>query len=119
MAFESFLLTIDGVEATDLYDDLLNLEVELSDTLPATFRLQLPLRLMPGGIWMYLDDERFRVWTPVTISTGFVDSGREEIFRGYITHVQPNFAADLEEATGLTTASMKTMPRTFCWWRIA
>lgn len=99
MAFDSFLLQLDGEEMTDLYDDLVSLEVELCDELPASFRLLLGTAPQADGTWKYLDDERLRVWTPVSIEAGFVDSGREEIFSGYITQVKPTFEPDEDQCT--------------------
>jgi phage protein D len=95
MANESLFIEIDGAEATDLYDDLVALEVELSDELPATFRLCISLARQPGdGAWSYQDEERFRLWKPVTIGIGFVDSGHDELISGYITRVLPRFTED-------------------------
>ncbi len=91
MAFDSFLITLDGEEATDLYADLVSLDVELCDDLPASFRLVVGTAKEEDGTWTYLDEERFRPWTTVTVEAGFVESGREEVFAGYVTSVIPTF----------------------------
>lgn len=94
MAFDSFVVEIDGEEMTDAYDDLLSLEVELSDQYPATVRFELGVAKDGDGAWTYLDEERFRVWKTVTVSAGFVETGREELFTGYVTHVAAKVDSD-------------------------
>jgi phage protein D len=98
MEREMVMVTIDGEEVSDLYADLVSLEVELDDELAAMFRLTLGMALQPDGTWTYLDDERFRVWKPVTIIAG-LESGSEEVITGYITHVKPSFSPDLTQCT--------------------
>jgi phage protein D len=95
MPNESLFIEIDGEEATDLYDDVVALEVELSDEQPATFRLCISLARQPDdGAWSYQDEQRFRIWKPVTIGIGFVDSGHEDLISGFITRVVPRFTED-------------------------
>jgi phage protein D len=98
MEREIVTVTIDGEEVSDLYEDLSNVEIELDDELAAMFRLTIGIALQPDGTWTYLDDERFRVWTPVTIAAG-LESGPEELISGYITHVKPAFDPDLAQCT--------------------
>lgn len=95
MANESFVIKFDGEEATDLYDELLALEVELSDERPATFRMSIAIAKDPSsGAWRFQDEERFRIWKQVDIAVGFVDGGHEDVMSGYITRVQPVYAQD-------------------------
>lgn len=94
MEHENFVIDIDGEEVSDLYQDLVGLEVELDDELAGMFRLQIAIALQTDGIWTYLDDERLMVWKEVAIRAGFVESGIEELFCGYITHVKPHFDPD-------------------------
>jgi hypothetical protein len=47
--------------------------------------------------WTSLDDERLRIWKPVVVTAGFGDDV-QELLSGYITHVKPNFGANIEEA---------------------
>lgn len=105
MAFDSFLITLDGDEATDLYEDLVSLDVELCDDLPASFRLVIGTAKEEDGTWKYLDEERFRPWTPVTVEAGFVESGREEVFAGYVTSAvvtfDPNPSRGTLEVSGI------------------
>lgn len=99
MAFESVLVELNGEETSDLMEDVASLEVELSDECPATFRLVLGTAPQPDGSWKYLDEERFRPWTPVTVEAGFVESGREEVFSGYVTRINPRFEPDPDACT--------------------
>ncbi|MBA3894066.1 MAG: phage late control D family protein [Gemmatimonadales bacterium] len=106
MPNESFVIEVNGEEATDLYEDLVSLEVELCHEMPATFQLNLALYRQPeSGQWLHLDDERLRVWNQVTIRAGFVGGGHEELVRGYVTRVTPRFTAD-EEQSVLEIAGM-------------
>lgn len=89
-------IEFDGEEIDTVYSDLLQLEVELDDDLASMFRLRLSMIQTAEG-WTSLDDERLRVWKPVTIAAGFEDNN-EELLSGYITHVKPNFQADPEQA---------------------
>jgi len=94
MEHENFSILIEGEEVSDLYQDLISVEVEIDDELASMFRLQIAISLQPDGAWTYLDNERLMVWKQVTISGGFVESGTEELISGYITHVKPYFDPD-------------------------
>jgi phage protein D len=98
MEQETFTITINGNEVSDLYQNLVSLEVELDDDLAAMFRLQMAIAPQSNGSWTYLDDERFRVWQPVTITAG-LESGTEELISGYITHVKPSFTPNITQCT--------------------
>ncbi len=93
MEFENIYIEIDGEEISEVYPDLLGVEVELDDGLANMFRLKLPM-IPEDETWTYLDDERFRVWKEVSIRAGFDGGGMEDLISGYITHVRPLFAAD-------------------------
>ena len=93
MEHESFAIEIEGDEASDLYPDLLTLEVELDQCLASMFRLRLAIRRQSDGAWSHVDDERLRVWKRVQILAGF-ESGTEELITGYVTHVKPFFEPD-------------------------
>ena len=116
MSNETFVIKADGEETTDLYDELISLEVELSDALPATFRMSIALSTDPtSGMWRFQDEERFRIWKQVDIAVGFVDSGPEDLFSGYITRVQPRYprmtASACLRSQGSTAASSWTARR--------
>lgn len=95
---ENFKLSIDGLEAGDLYESIISMEVELDEDLAAMFRLNLAMVLQPDGTWNFLDDERLRIWSRVGIKAGFGDAG-EELILGYITQVMPNFDPDPTQCT--------------------
>ncbi len=93
MEFESFYLEIEGEEVTDIYPDLIGVEVELDDSLANMFRIRLPLKKLEDSSWSYLDDENFFIWKQVAIGAGF-EGGAEELISGRITHVKPTFEPD-------------------------
>jgi len=90
---ENFSISIGGKEVTGLYPDLAGLEVEMDDELAGMFRLRIAIMQQQDGTWSYLDDKQFAVWKKVTITAGF-ESGAEELFSGYITHIRPYFDPD-------------------------
>ncbi|MFJ9036646.1 phage late control D family protein [Streptomyces sp. NPDC102406] len=95
MRHDELRIDIDGVEAADLYADLLGLEVELDEELAGMFRMTLALLLRPDGSWTYLDDERLMVWRRVQVTAGLQDDV-QPLLTGYITHVRPDFGPGLE-----------------------
>lgn len=98
MERDMVIVTIDGEEVSDLYDDLLSLEVEHDDAMAAMFRMTIAIALQANGTWTYLDDERLQVWKTVTVRAG-LESSTEELFIGVITHIKPTFPADLSQCT--------------------
>lgn len=94
MAYENFLITVNGREVSDLYGDLVRLEVEQDEELAAMFRLYFAIALLPDGTWSHLDDDRLRIWQTVSIQVG-LEEGMEELISGYITHVKPSFGSDM------------------------
>lgn len=96
MPHDYLQIEFDGEEIDEVYSDLLQLEVELDDELASMFRLRVSMIQTAEG-WTSLDDERLRVWKPVSITAGFEDNN-EELLTGYITHVKPSFQADPEQA---------------------
>ncbi|MDD5319211.1 MAG: contractile injection system protein, VgrG/Pvc8 family [Methylococcales bacterium] len=93
MEHENFKIEIEDEEVSDLYPDLISLEVELDDELAGMFRLNLALLPEQDGSWTPLDDERLRVWKKVVITAG-VESDTQELISGYITHAKPVFDPD-------------------------
>mgnify|MGYP000004654392 CR=1 FL=1 len=91
MRHDYLRIEIDGNEIEEIYQDLINVEVELDDELASVFRLSLNM-LFIDGQWTNLDDNRLRVWKPITITAGFEDE-TEELLSGYITQVKPHFSA--------------------------
>jgi phage protein D len=97
---ETDLIRIDlgGAEAADLYDHIVNLEVELDDELAALFKLRLTMLRDAAGDWSMVDDERLVAWAPITITAGFA-SGAEELLDGVVTHLKARFATDPAQCT--------------------
>ncbi len=96
MTHDSLRVEIGGDEVDGLYGDLVRLEVELDEQLAGMFRLSLGLLLAPDGTWPYLDDERFAIWQPATITAGVEDDART-LLDGFITHVRPEFGDGLDQ----------------------
>ncbi len=90
---ERFIIEIAGKEAGDLYRDVTEVQVELDEELPATFRIELSMSRASDGAWGYTDDARFAPWTPVAIHIGFAD-GQIPLVSGYVTGTHTSFDAD-------------------------
>jgi phage protein D len=98
MESERFIIETEDGEVQVSRTDLISLEVELDSELASMFRLRLAIRQQRDGTWTYLDEERFRIWKPITITAGF-DTGAEALMTGYITHVKPAFDPDSAQCT--------------------
>ena len=91
MEREKLRIEIGGVQVAELYDDLVNLEIELDDELAGMARISLAVLQRRDGSWPYLDDDRFRLWQPLTVTAGLGDA-KETLLSGYVTHLRPDFA---------------------------
>ena len=98
MECERFIIETEDGEVDVPKTDLISLEVELDSELASMFRLRLAIRQQRDGTWTYLDEERFRIWKPITVTAGF-DTGAEALMSGYITHVKPAFDPDPAQCT--------------------
>ena len=98
MEYERFIIETEDGEVEIPRTDLISLEVELDSELASMFRLRLAIRQQRKGTWTYLDEPRFRIWKPITVTAGF-DTGAEELMSGYITHVTPTFDPDPAQCT--------------------
>src|SRR5262245_303539 len=98
MEYERFIIETEDGEVDVPRTDLISLEVELDSELASMFRLRLAIRQQRDGTWTYLDETRFRIWKPITVTAGF-DTGAEELISGYITHVTPAFDPDPAQCT--------------------
>ena len=97
------------------YGDVESLTVEESLTQASTMRLRVALTLDDNGVWDYLDDARFELFTKVSVRIGFMgggglagalsgalgaltggqgNDGLERVFDGYITAVNPNWGSE-------------------------
>lgn len=93
MEHENLKIEIDGQEASDIYPDMISLEVELDDELACMYKVKIAILQNPDGTWKYLDDDRFAIWKQVKVSAGYTD-GMDELISGYTTHVKPVFDPD-------------------------
>lgn len=96
MENEICLIKIGDEEHTDLYPDIVSVEVEDDERLAGVFNIRLAIRLEKDGTWTWVDDERLSLWSKVSISAGFADNVVEAI-AGYITQVRPYFDAELSQ----------------------
>jgi phage protein D len=106
MANKAYQIAFNGEAVDDdFYSDVVSLIVEENTTRASTFYLQLTILLQSDGSWSYLDDDRFALFTKVSIKIGFTggsglagalgsltgstggNSGLEPVFDGYITAV--------------------------------
>jgi len=87
----------------DFYGDIVSLQVEENTSTANTLRVKLATRLDDNGIWIYLDDDRFALFTKVSFKLGFTGGGGlasavgsllgrggdglVPVFEGYVTSV--------------------------------
>jgi phage protein D len=97
MQHDNLKIEIAGAEIDGLYDDLVELAVELDDELAGMFRFTLGLTMKKDGTRPYLDDDQFTIWQEVVVTAGLKDD-TQQLISGYITHVKPSFGLNPEEA---------------------
>lgn len=97
MENEICLIKINDEEIPDIYEDILNVEVEDDHKLAASFKIKLAIQLQSDGTWTYLDDENLKAWNKVEISAGFPDN-TVKVITGYITHLKPYFAQQITDS---------------------
>ena len=85
-------IKIEEEGALDLFDDLLEMEVEEDHRLAAAFRIRVVSTRGGDGMWRYLDDERVKLWNKLVV-TVTVDDEEQELVSGYVTHLRANMAA--------------------------
>ena len=124
----------------DFYGDVESLTVEENTATASTFRLQLATSLQDDGSWAYLEDDRFALFTKVSIRIGFTggggvagvlggalgglngggNEGLEPVFDGYITGVNvslgsaPNSA--YLEVSGMDTSVLLSLEEKIAIW---
>jgi phage protein D len=96
MQHDNLKIEFEGSEIQELYDDLVNLEVELDEELAGMFRVNVTLMLQADGKWNHLDDDRLTIWKKVVVTAG-LENVSEELISGYITHIRPVFGAELDQ----------------------
>jgi phage protein D len=84
---------INDEEASDLFADLLEMEVEEDHRLASVFRIKVAMQKTDDGLWAYLDDERLRLWNKVIISVT-LDEEEQDLVEGYVTQLRPHHDED-------------------------
>jgi len=92
MAKIAATIKIEDEDALDLFDDLLELEVEEDHRLAAAFRIRVTSTRGSDGLWRYLDDERVKLWNKLAVSVT-ADDEEQELVSGYVTHMRANISA--------------------------
>lgn len=88
-------ISIKGEPAPDLFPNLLEMEVEEDHHLADVFRIRLAILQQPGEEpWLFLDDERIRLWNTVKISVTLSEEEEVELIDGYITQIKPHIDPD-------------------------
>src|SRR5512145_844016 len=108
MADKAYRIAFDDEPVDDeFYDSVVSLTVEESTGAPGAFHLRLATSPDDDGVWAYLDDPRFGLYTSVSIQIGFTgggglgdvlgaglggvdgggNDGLEWVFEGYVTAV--------------------------------
>jgi hypothetical protein len=138
MATKAYQISFGGTPAdNNFYGDVASLTVDESNSEPGSFRLQLIARLQEDGSWGYLDDDRFALYTRVTIKAGFTGSGGllgavgsllggggndglSTVFDGYITGFDLNLGSTLTstfvEVTGMDTSVLMSLEEKILSW---
>lgn len=139
MARRAYQIAFDGTPAEDaLYGDVLLLRVEESLSLPTAFQLQLATKLSDTGSWDYLDDDRFALFSKISIKVGFSaagglagalgsassspggDDGLVPVFDGYVTSL--NLDVDSEpgksriDVRGMDTSVLMSLEEKIATW---
>lgn len=99
----------------EFYGDVVSLTVEEDVAMPGAMQLRLAITLDDNGVWSHLEDNRFAVFTKVSIKVGFTgggglagalsgalggltggqgNDGLEPVFDGYITSVNLNLGSE-------------------------
>lgn len=78
-------------ERLDLFDDLIEMEVEEDHRLAAAFRIRVTSTRGADGMWHYLDDDPVKLWDKLTVSVR-VEDEEQELVSGYVTHLRTNIA---------------------------
>jgi phage protein D len=140
MAEKSFQIVFGGKPAEpDLYDDILSLQIEENTVTASTFRLQLATALDDDGAWTYLDDDRFGLFTPVSIKVGFTsgggladilgglgggaggNDGLIPIFDGYVTSFDFDLGSETGdsriEVAGMDTSVLMSLEEKIATWK--
>jgi phage protein D len=139
MADKAYQIAFDGKSVeNDFYTNVVSLTVEENPAAPSIFRLQIATILKDDGSWSYLDDERFALFTTVSIKIGFVsggglaaalgsllggsdsNDGMESVFDGYITNVDLSLgtapASTFINLSGMDTSVLMSLEEKIATW---
>ncbi len=106
------IVKIDNKEIKDFYPYLNEVSVEMSRKSATVATLKFNLIRDENGKWLVLDhgspDPILKPWRKIEIFASFAER-REEIMRGYIQKIKPNFPADMSAATLIVTAQDESL----------
>ncbi len=91
-------ILINETEALDLMASLVEMVVEEDQQMAAVVSLKLAITLGADGAWSLLDDERIKLWQPITIKVQLGDE-ETELLKGFITQINPQIVTDLDSCT--------------------
>jgi phage protein D len=141
MADKAYRIAFNG-EAVDedFYGNVVSLTVEENTATASTFRLQLATSLQDDGSWAYLDDDRFALFTKVSIGIGFTgggglagalggalgslgsgsSDGLEPVFDGYVTGFNVHLGSEPDsayiEVSGMDTSVLLSLEEKIATW---
>jgi phage protein D len=102
--FRKCIVRVDGKSFTDLYDDLIALEIADRADEPSSFAIKLSLHQYRDGTWGRLDDTQgeaggsFAPWQRITILGGY-DDQPDVLIDGYVAGVSPRFEPTAAESS--------------------
>jgi phage protein D len=124
--------------AESFYRDVVSLTVEESTSAVGSFSLRLVSRLLDDGSWGHLEDRNLKLFTPVTVQTGFIsagglvgaldsllggsngDNGLHTVFKGYITGFHFQMGGDprtsFVEVTGQDASVLMSLEEKIASW---
>ena len=86
MAEVAATIKIDGDPAPDLLGASIELVVDCDSRLASSFRLKLATHLESDGTWLFLDDDRLKLWRPVEIGAS-IDDEEKLLMSGYVSQI--------------------------------
>jgi phage protein D len=80
-------ISIEDEAVPDLFLSLLEMEVEESYRMAASFRIKVAISRQDDGSWTFLDDDRIKLWGKTVVSVNVADED-VGIISGFITEIQ-------------------------------
>lgn len=112
MSCPSVKISAGGKNALDFFADVLELEVEEDHRLASVFKIKFAINKEDDGSWTYLDGDRVKLWSALTISVN-VDKKNVELMSGYVTQIKPHIDPDENkctlEVTGMDATSLMSL----------